>query len=206
MTGGTPLAQPPPPPRRTVWWRWRRNPLRRPTDQLQAWIGLCLLLAALSATAVTALVAGRAAHQQLQHTAEAQTRSRHQTPAVLVHDAPAHPEPGSDEEQETRYPVTVRYAEPGGGQRTGRTEVSPGLPAGARVRVWVDGDGSVTDPPMTRAHVRRQALARALLAAAPVPLAAAVLRTLVDRGIQRRNLAAWGTEWARTASRWTASS
>ncbi|MGY1439962.1 Rv1733c family protein [Streptomyces reniochalinae] len=205
MTGEIPFAQPPPPPRRTVGWRWRRSRLRRPTDRLQAWIGLGLLLAALSATVATALLAGRAAHQQLRHTADAQARSRHLTPAVLVQDAPVHPEPGSDEEKETRYPVTVRYAGPGGEQRTGQAEVSPGLPSGARVRIWVDGDGSVADPPMTRAHIHRRVLVRALLASAPVPLAAAAVHRLIDRGVQRRNLAAWEKEWAETAPRWTPS-
>ncbi|CAM5690046.1 ABC transporter permease OS=Streptomyces griseorubiginosus OX=67304 GN=AQJ54_34365 PE=4 SV=1 [Streptomyces griseorubiginosus] len=132
---------------RVLLWRWRRNPLRRATDLAQAWIGLGLFLAVLAALPVAMIMVGDTAHAHWTTTARHQMATRHDLPAVLVHDAPRHPEPGSDEAEKALYPATVRFTDPRGHTRTAETDVEPGLTAGSTVRVWVTaGESSRTLP------------------------------------------------------------
>ncbi|MFI8194417.1 hypothetical protein ACIF8T_37805 [Streptomyces sp. NPDC085946] len=204
MAGETPPAQPAPgPPPRPLLWRWRRNPLRRRTDVLQAWIGLGVLLAVAAVGPVAAVLVGDAAHRHYRDTAHHQARTRHPTTATLVRDAPRHPEPGSEEEKKTRYPVEARFTTREGRIRTTRTEVRPGLPAGSPVRVWVTSGGEATGPPLTREQVRRRSMGWALLTAIGVALTGAAAHGLAGLVLRRRNLADWDRAWARTAPRWT---
>ncbi|MEW2075291.1 hypothetical protein ACH4FA_21705 [Streptomyces sp. NPDC017966] len=204
MAGETPPAQPPPgPPPRPPLWRWRHNPLRRRTDTLQAWFGLGALIAVLAVAPVAAVLVGDTARRHYEDTARHQNLTRYETDATLVRDAPRHPEPGSDEEKKTRYPVEVRVVTREGRTRTARAEVQPGLTAGNTVRVWVTADGEVTDPPLTRKEVRSRTLGWALLAAIGVALTGAAAHALTGLALRRRNLADWDTAWAETAPRWT---
>ncbi|MGW3499064.1 Rv1733c family protein [Streptomyces sp. NPDC001020] len=206
MVSEIPQAQPPPEVApRPLWWRFRRNPLRRPTDLLRAWIGVALLLALLVMTPTVMLLVGNATYRDLQRTAEHEARTLHRIPAVLEHEAPRHPEPGSDEALKAMYPVMVRFTAPDGRARTAKTDVEPGLPAGTRVHVWVTDDGTLTEPPLTARQVRDNAIGWALLAAMAAALISAGAYGAVRRRLERRNLADWDAAWAKTAPRWTRS-
>ncbi|MER6983037.1 hypothetical protein ABT317_40290 [Streptomyces carpinensis] len=184
-------------------WRLRRNPLRRTSDLLQAWLGLGLLLAVLAAAPAAAYLVGDAAHHHYTHTAERHERTRHHTTAVLVHDAPRHPEPGSAEEKKTRYPVEVRFTDPGGRTHHATTDVPPGLRAGSTVHVWADPHGQVTGPPLTPDQVRSRTMGWAILAALSVIALGSAAYGAVTLALRHRNLTAWGRAWAGTAPRWT---
>ncbi|MET9142838.1 hypothetical protein [Streptomyces sp. NPDC004042] len=210
MPGGIPHAQPPPVPvpadlPRVRFWRLRRNPLRRRTDLLQAWIGLGLLLTALAASPTAMFLAGDAAHRHYADTAARQERTRSRTTAVLVHDAPRHPEPGSPEARRTRYRVEVRFTDPEGRSRLGHTRVPPGLRAGSAVPIWTDHHGRVTAEPLTTAQIRSKCMGWALLASLTVTALTAAAHTTTTRLLLRRNLTAWDEAWAGTGPRWTAS-
>ncbi|MFF7640739.1 hypothetical protein [Streptomyces canus] len=128
-----------------------------------------------------------------------------------MHDAPRHPEPGSDEAKKALYPVTVRFTDPHGRSRTAKTDVVPAPAAGSTTRVWGDADGKITDPPLTTRQVRDGAIGCAVLAAMAVPLldtaayAYAYAYAYARRRLERHNLAQWDSAWARVAPRWTAS-
>ncbi|GGY94799.1 Rv1733c family protein [Streptomyces poonensis] len=218
MSGEVPPAQPPPPPppppltpdhhelvRPRPLWRWRRNALRRPTDRLQGWITLGLLLVVPTLAIAAMFGVGDTAYRYYRSTAEQQAQTRHHTTAVLVHDAPRHPEPGSAEAKQTRYPVTVRLVAPDGQIRTGETDVLPGLPAGSTVRVWADRHGTLTEPPLTTEEIRSRAMGWALITFMVVALAGAAANGAVALVLRRRNLAEWDADWADTAPRWTTS-
>ncbi|MFF7206178.1 hypothetical protein [Streptomyces sp. NPDC008141] len=206
MASRIPLAQPPPEEHsRVLLWRWRRNPLRRRTDLLQAWIALSLFLATLAATPAATVLAKETAHRHYQQAARHQAGTRHATPAVLVDDAPRHPEPGSDEAKHALYPVTVRFTDPRGHTRTAESDVRPGLPADSAIRVWVSDEGKITDPPLTPQQIHSRTMGCALLAAMTVPLAGAALYGYASRRLERRNLAAWDKDWIHTAPLWTSS-
>ncbi|MDG9694886.1 hypothetical protein QC281_32855 [Streptomyces sp. DH17] len=209
MAGETPRAQPPPPdpaPGRDphlLLWRWRRNPLRRRTDRVQAWIALGLVLAVLSAAPAAMYAVGDTVHRHYRSTAEHEARTRDHRPAVLVHDAPRHPEPGSDEAKKARYPVEVRFTGPDGTTRTGETDVEPGLPADSTVLVWVDATGEITGPPLTADQIRSRTMGWAILAFLGVVLTGLAVHGVTGLVLHRRNLAGWDAAWADTAPRWS---
>ncbi|MDQ0772088.1 hypothetical protein QF026_000554 [Streptomyces aurantiacus] len=206
MARATPPAQPPPEePPRVLLWRWRRNPLRRPADLAQAWIALGLFLAVLAATPAVMVLVGDAAHRHYQETARQQAATRHQVPAVLVDDAPRHPEPGSDEAEKALYPVTVRFTDREGHLRTTKADVRPALPAGSAVHIWASATGEITEPPLTAEQVRSRSLGCAVVAVLSVALIGAAAYGYAARRLERHNLARWDTAWARTAPGWTAS-
>lgn len=201
MSREIPPAQPPPGPPSRLPWRRRGHPLSRRTDRAQAWCAVALLPVVLIATPVTTVLAGAAAHRHLERTAERQKSSRRPVTASLVHTAPAHPEPGSAEARETRYPVLVRFTDEAGRTRSGTTKVEPGLRSGSTVDVWTEG-GRITDPPLTPQDVVRGTVYWALLPAVAVPLTATVAYRVVSLRVKRRNLASWDAAWAATAPRW----
>ncbi|OEJ37060.1 hypothetical protein AR457_34075 [Streptomyces agglomeratus] len=203
MTDEIPQAEPRPALRPARLWRWRRSPLRRPTDLVQAWIGLALTLALLAATPLAMVLVGTTVHRSLQQTADEQAQSRHRTTAVLLHDAPRHPEPGSQEEQHSRYPVKVRFTGPAGHPQTATTEVRPGLPAQSTVQVWTTDTGRITDPPWTAEQIRSRTFGSAGAAGTGVLIAGALTYAAAARALDRRRLADWDKAWAQTAPRWT---
>ncbi|MFC8665789.1 hypothetical protein [Streptomyces sp. NPDC057199] len=201
-----PPAQPPPEePPHVRLWRWRRNPLRRRTDLAQAWIAVGLFLAVLAATPAAMFLVGDTAYRHYQETARHQAANRHHIPAVLVHDAPRHPEPGSDEAKRALYPTTVRFTDPQGHTRTAKTDVEPALTAGSTVRVWVNTEGKITNPPLTTEQVRNHIMGYAVLAAMTAPVLGAAAYCYTHRRLERHNLAQWDAAWAQTAPRWTTS-
>ncbi|MFD7409628.1 hypothetical protein ACFV7R_45105 [Streptomyces sp. NPDC059866] len=206
MARGMPPAQPPPDELpRIMPWRLRRNPLRRRTDLWQAWIALGLLLTVPAATPAAMILTGDIAHRHYTRTAQHQAQTRHETTAVLLHDAPRHPEPGSAEAKKTRYPVTVRFTDPNGHVRTARTDVQPQLSAGSTLHVWASTEGKITDPPLTADQIRNRSMGWAVLAALAIHAAGALTYGAVSRVLQRRNLAEWDAAWAEAAPRWTTS-
>ncbi|MFI9830940.1 hypothetical protein ACIHIX_25040 [Streptomyces sp. NPDC051913] len=205
MARATPPAPPVEEPPRVLLWRWRRNPLRRRTDLAQGWIAAALLVAVLATTPVAMFLVGDAAYRHYLETARHQAATRHHTPAILVRDAPRHPEPGSDEAKKALYPASVRFTDPHGHTRTAKADVEPALPAGSTVRVWVDNESKITDPPMTMTQVRDHVMGYAVLAAMAVPLLGAAAYGYASRRLERHNLARWDAAWADVARRWTAS-
>jgi hypothetical protein len=205
MPARLPPQSPPSELPRLMFWRLRRNPLRRRSDLAQAWIGIGLLLAALVATPPAMFLVGDTAHGHYSRTAQHQAATRHHTTATLVETAPRHPEPGSDEARETRYPTKVRFADPLGREHIAKAEVEPALPEGSTIRVWADIEGKVTKAPLSPDQIRNRAMGSALIAAIAVHAVAIGAYGTAHHIIKRRNLAAWDTEWARTAPRWRTS-
>lgn len=182
-------------------WRLRRNPLRRPTDLLQAWIGLGLLPAVPAAALAALFLVGDAAFRHYARQAEHQERTGRRITAVLLQDAPGHPGQGTQEAAQVR----VRFTGPDGLPRIARADVPAGLPAGSGVEVWTGPDGRVTGPPMTDEQIRSRSRGWAILAALAVCAAGAAGYGLAALVLRHRNLSAWAAAWSRTAPRWTES-
>ncbi|MFI2641465.1 hypothetical protein [Streptomyces sp. NPDC018610] len=201
---GAPTAPVPRPASpRTALRRLRGNPLRRRTDLLRAWLALALFLVVPAAAPVAMFLAGDTAYRHYTDAAERQKGDRRQTTAVLAHDAPRHPEPGSAEERRTRYPVEVRFTDPGGQARTAKADVTPGLPVGSTVDVWADVHGRITPPPLTTDQIRSRTMGWAILAFLAVPALAATACATTSRVLHRRDLKAWDRAWRATSPHWT---
>ncbi|MER5213853.1 hypothetical protein ABT063_25575 [Streptomyces sp. NPDC002838] len=177
--------------RKVRLWRWRRNPLRRRCDLLEAWIVLAAWVFALAG----GLFAGFATAAEVESAAERQRAQSREVAAVLVKDA----EKGVSSRAPADYRVwaTVRWTAPDGRTYTDEARVLPKTPAGRTVTVWTDGKGNITAEPLTEGETRLHAVSGGVLAAMGVGgvvlCAAWVLRLRLDQ----RRLAQWAAEWER---------
>ncbi|MFF9125586.1 hypothetical protein ACF09J_20170 [Streptomyces sp. NPDC014889] len=176
-------------------WRWRRNPLRRTSDVVEAWILLVAWVLAV-ACGVLAGVLTAGAMQQAAERVRAGTRS---VPAVVTQEA-------------TRGAVrpvggalgwgTVRWTDANGSAHTSRTRVPVSATPGDHVTVWTNGQGTLVPPPASSADIAFQTTLAGLWAgttSAGVVIGGAKLaRTRLDR----RRFAQWDDEWARVDTPW----
>ena len=172
-------------------WRWRRNPLRRRSDVVEAWVILAGWLLAL----VGGLLGGLAAADAIERSADRQRAERRTVSAVLVEDAkgkvPARPA------GDPRVWATVRWTAPDGSIRTGEARVSATSPAGNRVTVWIDKSGHLTAEPLTDGQARSHAVAGGVLVATGVGGIALAAVSVARFHLSRRRMEQWAAEWER---------
>jgi hypothetical protein len=180
------------------WWRWRRNPLRRRSDLIEAWV----LLATLVLTLLGAVFAGLAAGDAVERSfAERRDRTR-AVEAVLTADA-AHalPAPVSEDGGGSVW-APVRWTAPDGTGRTGRAEVEPGYRAGTAVTVWTDAGGRLVSRPPGGAEARFQIVMAGITVGAAGAGLALLGGALVRGRMLRRRLEEWEAEWRRVEPSW----
>ncbi|MBV2357380.1 hypothetical protein KUM39_23950 [Streptomyces sp. J2-1] len=193
MTRTPPTGAVPP----TRWWRWRRNPLRRHCDVVEAWIVLVvwtlvvlggIVAGALAASSVDAGFAVRRAQVQA-------------VTASLTDDASRTP-PGSDGYDDGRVWAGVRWTDADGAVHTDRAKVYPGAPAGSTLTVWTDRTGHVVAPPVSGGEAVLQSVLTGALVAAGTGAAVWTGGWLV-RGVRmRRRMSEWDEEWKRVGPEW----
>ncbi|MGF1240733.1 Rv1733c family protein [Streptomyces sp. 2-6] len=180
---------------RRLLWRWRRNPLRRRDDVVEAWIVLAMWTAIVIGGALVGTVVGRAVDRDF----AAQRADRRPVRAVLLADVPRTTSTGNDV---YRALAKVRWTAPDGAVRTGRTLLTPGPKAGATVTVWQDGTGALTTEPAGTGEARAGSVffgaSAAMALAALVHGAAALPRRRLDRHRSER----WAAEWELVGPRW----
>jgi hypothetical protein len=190
-----PQASGPPPPRQHA--PKGANPLRRTSDRLESWFRGLLMLVLVLGLPVAALSAGLTAYESSMRTVQTQSAERHQVTARLM---------STDKGVTTdgKQRATVRWTDDDGTVRTGTTLVAARTPMGAMVRLWVDRDGSVTDPPMNALTAKTNGWfvggTAALGMAAGVYAARAGMRHVLDR----RRYAQWDAEWDLVEPLWAA--
>jgi hypothetical protein len=179
-----------------VWlWRWRRNPLRRRADKVEAWV----VLGAWLLTALVGVFAGLAASRSVEGTLARERVEWRQVEARLVAKAPGTFAGQTGTASSDQVWAKVRWAAPDGTSHTGQVRVRPGSATGTPVSVWTDAEGRLVTRPTTPA----QAHLRAALIGALVGASAAIVpfvggRTLRAR-LERRRIDQWDAEWARFA-------
>ncbi|MEU7381132.1 MULTISPECIES: hypothetical protein [unclassified Streptomyces] len=181
-------------------WRWRRNPLKRRADTVEAWVVLGTWVLGVLAGVLAGWTAALGAEQATAQEPLARTA----TVARVTERAPG-TSPGTGEDTGTKLRVwgKVRWTAPDGTERTGWARVRPGSAAGTPVTVWIDSRGRLVTEPATPAQARARAvMAGGLvgLGAASVPL---VIGHVARAGLERRRLAQWDTEWARFGPLWS---
>jgi hypothetical protein len=175
-----------------------RNELRRSTDRIEGAVVAVLLTAFAFAVVVAVFLA---AHVY---------RSEQATAASLRPSVAVISWPGAITEtpvlHEARAMATWRLNDgtPHSGLLT--TAVAPGIygePAGASVQVWLDPSGVPQQPPQGGGGM----LIGATMAGLAVIVAAATLLVfcyrLCQRGLDRRRIANWSSDWAVTGPRWS---
>lgn len=176
-------------------WRWRRNPLRRRSDVVEAWIVLAAWLVAVVGSVFAGTVAANAVARGL----DRQWEQRHPVQAVLVGRAPdvASERTGND----GRVWVTVRWTTPDGAVHTGRAKVRPGTMSGTAITVWTDQRGRVTAKPLSPGEAGFRAAWTGTLVATGTAAAVFGGAQLARAGLERRRLRQWDDEWARVDTR-----
>lgn len=179
-----------------------RNPLRRRTDRIEALISAVLLALFLVGAPLLGTSLGRWVHQGGLSEQRAQ-QSWHQTPARLLATAPPAPRYAFRLSWRNAVPVRARWSGPGGQPRSGEVSAPPGSRAGQLVKVWVDGSGRVTGPPLRGAELTRRVAGAEVLA----PLALGVVLLMVGFVVRwllnRRRLRDWEAGWASIGPRWS---
>jgi hypothetical protein len=175
------------------------NPLRRRADRLEIVIAVGLSALFLICAPVLAVLAGRWTYEagRAQQHAE---RAWHQVMAVTLQ-AP----PSADQYAAAWADIGVpaRWVAPDGQRRVGEIAAWAGIRTGESVRVWVNGSGWPTGPPLSA----RQLSARVFGVVALVPTVLAMV--LLGIGglarwlLTRAQLAAWESDWALVEPQWS---
>ncbi|WP_406360013.1 hypothetical protein OID55_06370 [Streptomyces sp. NBC_00715] len=178
-------------------WRWRRNPLRRRDDVIEAWMVLLVWTVILLGGALVGVVTARAADAsftRLRH-------DRHSVPAVLL-EGSGSTVPSGEGSRYDQVRTTVRWTAADGSVHTGRALVETGHKAGSPVDVWLNGKGRLTAaPPSVGAAAAEAGLLGFGAAAAFGGLvigAGAFARWRLDQYRYER----WEHEWDRLGPQW----
>ncbi|WP_406731354.1 hypothetical protein [Streptomyces sp. NBC_01794] len=178
------------------WWRWRRNPLRRRSDVVEAWVVLVTsVVMAAGMPLAGALSSVRVGSVLLQ-----QRQERHRTSAALTEDA-GDPGPGTY----ARTWAVVRWTASGDTVRTAGVRVAAGSRAGARTVIWTDGQGRLVSAPLTPGQTVALSAFAGMLAASGVALSLLAGRRAVRMGLDRHRAGQWERTWALTGPRWSGS-
>jgi hypothetical protein len=180
-----------------------RNPLRRRTDRVEAWITVALTTVALLLGPFVVWRAGLTAYKSTLSSSE---RDRHQqrfrVTATLLVDATDYlkADDGVRLRQDT---VRALWTAPDGTARTG-TIIPPatGAVAGSGVLIWTDAHGNPVSPPVRRDPTESAVMAGFATALALLALVAC-LRLAVRNRLNKRRLAGWQTEWTLIEPRWS---
>lgn len=180
-------------------WRWRRSPLRRRSDLVEAWVLLVAWLLAVVGGALAGLVTATAADRSF----DRQRSERQEVVATVVKGAKDSDAKASDKvAADDRIWATVRWTASDGSVHSARTQVAAGTKAGAHTTLWVDRQGTPKTQPLEPA----EALLEAALLGAMASVATAGLVWAGAIGVRgcldRRRMTQWDKEWLRIDTRW----
>jgi len=176
-----------------------RNPLRRRTDRVEAYLLAGLIAMAAAGAPLAAQAASRAAYSGALRTEQEQLATRQQVKARLTETA------GSTMNGYTlseEVPTLATWKSATGVPGSGRVLAESGSPKGTVVIVWAAPNGELASPPLTAAQVAGQGDAAALGAVAGVVVAFLTGTGVVRYVMYRRRMAAWEADWLLTAPMW----
>lgn len=182
-------------------WRWRRSPLRRRSDVVEAWTLLVVAVLVLVGAPLAGAAAARWAHGEARSVSMEQRAERHRVRAEVVGKRDSLPSVQAGGQH--AYRVTVRWTEPGVGTRTATARVPADTRQGEAVDVWFDDQGRSVTPPVDESAVRQHTLTVGTCAAGGAVLVVLFGHSLVRRVALRRRMAEWDRAWARAEPEWT---
>ena len=180
------------------FWRWRRNPLHRHSDTVEAWIVLATWILAL----VGGLFAGLAADAAMQDSFAARRATVRAVPAELTENADRTATVSTDAGGGDTVWGKVRWTAADGSTHTGLTRVDPSSTAGTSVTVWTDRRGELTPRPPTATEAGVQSALTGVLVAAGAGGLALGCGWVTRLRLDRRRIRAWEAEWERVGPQW----
>jgi uncharacterized protein (DUF2062 family) len=182
-----------------VWlWRWRRNPLKRGADVLEAWV----VLGAWVLTVLAGVLAGLAVTWSVERGLARERVESRSVVARLTERAPGTSDAPSGTPSGERVWAEVRWTTADGSEHTGQVRVPPGSTFGSPATVWTDPEGRLVSKPATESQAQlRAALIGALIgvSAGAVPFVGS--RMLRGR-MERRRMERWDAERALLGPLW----
>ncbi|MFF3906725.1 hypothetical protein ACFYZJ_12165 [Streptomyces sp. NPDC001848] len=180
---------------RRVWlWRWRRNPLRRRSDALEAWV----VLAVWAVTVVGGVLTGVAATHSVERGLAEERAQWHPVVALLTQDAPKRSAGAGAE----RVWAKVRWTDRHGSSHAGQARVAAGSLTGSAVTVWTDREGSLVTQPATESQAQVRAAMVGVLVGAGAAAVPFVGGRILRERLERRRMAQWDEAWARFGPLW----
>jgi hypothetical protein len=180
---------------------WGRNPLRRTSDRVEAWLTL-VLVAAMAALGPWA--ASRAAHRVYRDDVRStawEMQHHAQVDAVLLQDA--RQDPGYDGSPPPQsVPTMAQWSGQDATISTGTIYADEGSRAGSTVRIWIDDQGLVTGPPGRR-NPSSDAATAAVLTVVGVAAGIAGIRRIIRWQLNRHRMRAWQLEWMSVGPAWS---
>ncbi|WP_328974915.1 hypothetical protein [Streptomyces canus] len=183
-------------------WRWRRNPLRRRSDVVEAWTVLAVAALMLLGAPLVGAVVGWWAHGDARAVATAQRSERHRVRAEVVGRVPDSL-PSVQGGRERSYRVTVRWTEAGGAAKTATARVPSGTDQGEKVDVWFDSRGRSVAPPPDETMVWQHTVTMGACGAGATIAVILLGHSLVRGAADRHRLAEWERDWTLTEPLWT---
>ncbi|GGK71449.1 Rv1733c family protein [Streptomyces flaveus] len=187
-------------------WRWRRNPLRRTTDLVEAWVAMAALLLVLVAAPVVGAWVGSAAQDALRESVRQQRLDRHLVEATVVKKAdssPLDPDPETSSARDSHNRVLANWKGPDGTEQQGTVMAALESPqAGDRFTLWTDEQGRIVGRPLDTATATTHAVLAGFGAAAACAGLVEGSRRLVLWRMVRRRYARWDLAWSQAGPDW----
>ncbi|MBM9507430.1 Rv1733c family protein [Actinacidiphila acididurans] len=181
-------------------WRWRRNPLRRRSDLVEAWLGLVTVVV-LCLLPLFGWWAGQAVDRALQRVVRSQRSERTLVTAHLV------PPPGghgssSGADSDPRHRERLRWTAPDHSVHTAAVPVDLEVWQSDRIMLWTDDKGALVPPPLDAATATTHSVLAGTAAATSAAGLVLISRRVVLWRLMRRRMASWEREWARVGQDW----
>ncbi|MFF4422755.1 hypothetical protein ACFY04_18575 [Streptomyces sp. NPDC001549] len=196
-------------------WRWRRNPLRRPTDLFEAWVAFAALVCVLVVAPAVGWVAGLQVDGTLQQAAHEQRQERHLVPAVVLRPAPesaaadagasasASADTSAQRTAPHRTQIVASWTAPDGSSHQGTVPAAEEPPRpGERFRIWTDARGRLVGQPLDPSAAVFHAGMAGLAAAICVATLVETVRRLVVRRLMHRRYIRLDRAWAAAGPDW----
>ncbi|MFB7927971.1 hypothetical protein ACFC4C_02565 [Streptomyces sp. NPDC056039] len=182
-----------------VWlWRWRRNPLKRRADRVEAWV----VLGVWTLTAFLGMLAGTTVSRSVEDGLARERVEWRPLVARLDERAPGRAAESGGVSRTEQVWAQATWTAVDGSAHSGQLRVPAGSAAGTPVTVWTDPEGRQVTRPVTES----QAEVRAFLTGSVAGIGAALLPLVGGRALRRRlergRMDQWDAEWARFGPMW----
>jgi hypothetical protein len=182
---------------------WRRNPLRRRSDRIEAGLTFVLLMTMLLVAPWGAWSIAEQTYRDDVRAGQWERQNRFAVTAELLRDAPGpDARAGNTGQAASSRGTLARWTGPDHSVHTGAVPVEFGSRRGSTVSIWVDPAGVLTGPPLRR-NAMLDALMAALLTVGGLGTALYAAHRLVVWRLDRRRLRAWQQEWLLVEPGWT---
>ncbi|MFG1810754.1 hypothetical protein [Streptomyces sp. NPDC049040] len=192
------------------WWRWRRNPLRRRSDVVEAWLGAVTALLLCTAPLI-GWWAGQSVDRTLHRVARDQRAQRSLVPAAVV-ESPAAPgttaAPGAAKAAaatagtDPRHGDMLHWIAPDRSPHTAKVPAGLEVWRGDSLLLWTDRTGVLVPPPLDDTTASTHAVLAGVAAGSAAGGALLMSRQLLVWRLMRRRMDSWEREWAAVGQDW----